>query len=62
MSFIWIAMVVSNVKEAKIVNRRETHWMLLCIAGVLRAPPKNEVAGIAGYISNVSFQIVRPTF
>ena len=36
--------------------------MLLCIAGVLRASSKNEVAGIAGYISNVSFQIVRPTF
>ena len=36
--------------------------MLLCIAGELRAPSKNEVAGIAGYISNVSLQIVRPTF
>ena len=37
-------------------------WMLLCIAGGRSAPFKNEVAGIAGYISNVSFQIVRPTF
>ena len=35
---------------------------LLCIVGGLRASPKNEVAGIACYISNVSFQIVRPTF
>ena len=27
---------------------RETHWMLLCIDVSLRAPPKNEVVGIAG--------------
>ena len=36
--------------------------MLLCVAGGRSASTKNEVAGIAGYISNVSFQIVRPTF
>ena len=30
------------------------------IAGGRSAPSKNEVAGIAGYISNVSFQIVMP--
>ena len=36
--------------------------MLLCTAGGRSASPKNEVAGIAGYISNVSFQIVRLLF
>ena len=29
-------------------EKRETQWMLLCIAGGRSAPPKNEVAGIAG--------------
>ena len=50
-----LMVVNAFVKEAKIV-KRETQWMFLCIAGGRSAPPKNEVAGIAGYISNVSFR------
>ena len=52
----------AKIVKAKIVKKIETHWMLLCIAGVLSASPNNDVTEISGYISSVSFQIVRPTF
>ena len=49
------------VKEAKTVKERDT-LEALCIAGVPNASPKNEVTGIAGHISSVSFQRVSTTF
>ena len=53
--------LLTYVKVAKIVKARDTLDVAL-FASALRASLKNEVSGIAGYISSVSFQIVRPTF
>ena len=52
---------VKEGRRAKMVKARDTPDVAL-YAGGLRASPKNEVAGIAGHISNLSLQIVRPTF
>ena len=52
---------MEGVKKAKKVKARDTvDTALYCWR--IRISPKNAVARIDGYINNVSFQIVRPTF